>query len=58
MYTLLLTLLIIDSIVLLAVVLLQAGPGWPMLACGLVATGIGLVMLRRFIERYPVIDPA
>ena len=40
------------------VVSLQAKPGWPMLACGVVATIVGLVMLRRFIERYPVIDPA
>jgi len=40
------------------VVLLQAEPGWPMLACGVVATIIGLVMLRRFVERYPVIEAA
>ena len=43
---------------LLLVVLLQAEPGWPMLACGVVATIIGLVMLRRFVERYPVIEAA
>ena len=40
------------------VVLLQAEPGWPMLACGAVATVTGLFMLRRFVDRYPVIDPA
>lgn len=40
------------------VVLLQAEPGWPMLACGVVATIIGLAMLRRFVERYPVIEAA
>lgn len=40
------------------VVLLQAEPGWPMLACGAVATIIGLAMLRRFVERYPVIEAA
>jgi hypothetical protein len=40
------------------VVLLEAKPGWPMLACGAVATVVGLVMLRRFVERYPIIDPA
>lgn len=39
------------------VVSLQANPGWPMLACGVVATLVGLAMLRRFIERYPVIEP-
>lgn len=39
-----------------AVVLLEGQPGWPMLACGAVATVVGLVMLRRFVERYPVID--
>jgi len=37
------------------VVLLEADPGWPMLAGGAVATGVGVAMLRRFIERYPVI---
>jgi len=42
----------------IVVVLLEAKPGWPMLACGAVATVVGVVMLRRFIERYPVIDPA
>ncbi len=41
-----------------AVVALGANPGWPMLACGVVATVVGLVMLRRFIERHPVIEPA
>ena len=41
-----------------AVVALQAKPGWPMLACGTVATVVGLVMLRRFIERYPVVKPS
>ena len=40
------------------VVLLQAEPGWPMLACGAIATVTGLFMRRRFVERYPVIDPA
>lgn len=40
------------------VVLLGADPGWPMLVCGVVATGTGLVMLRHFVERYPVVDPA
>lgn len=40
------------------VVLLPAEPGWPMLAGGVVATATGLAMLRRFRQRYPVIDPA
>lgn len=38
------------------VVLLEARPGWPMLACGAVATVVGTVMLRRFVRRYPVHD--
>lgn len=42
----------------IVVVALEAEPGWPMLAAGVVATATGLVMLRRFVERYPVIDPA
>jgi hypothetical protein len=40
----------------LIVVLQQAEPGWPMLACGALATTIGLAMLRRFAERYPVVS--
>lgn len=40
------------------VVALEATPGWPMLVCGVVATAVGLVMLRRFVERYPVIGQA
>lgn len=40
----------------MVVVLLQATPGWPMLTGGAVATAVGLVMLRRFSERYPVIE--
>ena len=39
------------------VVVLEAKPGWPMLAAGAVATVAGLVMLRRFVERYPVVEP-
>lgn len=38
------------------VVLLQAEPGWPMLVAGVVATSVGLYLLRRFGERYPVVD--
>ena len=37
-----------------AVELADAEPGWPMLACGVGATITGLVMLRRFVKRYPV----
>jgi len=37
-----------------AVGLADAEPGWPMLVCGVGATLTGLVMLRRFVERYPV----
>lgn len=40
------------------VVLLQAQPGWPMLATGAVATVVGLIMVRRFVQRYPVIEEA
>ena len=39
-----------------AVVLLEAKPGWPMLAGGAVATAVGVVMLRRFVTRYPVVQ--
>lgn len=39
------------------VVLLEARPGWPMLAAGCTATAVGLVLLRRFVARYPVIEP-
>lgn len=39
------------------VVALAAAPGWPMLACGSVATVTGIVMLRRFVERHPVVAP-
>jgi hypothetical protein len=41
----------------LVVVALEAAPGWPMLACGAVATVVGLVMLRRFVELHPVMAP-
>jgi hypothetical protein len=39
-----------------AAVALQTEPGWPISAAGIVATIVGLVMLRRFVARYPVID--
>ncbi len=39
----------------LVAVALGAEPGWPMLGCGLVATVVGGVMLRRFMQHYPVI---
>ena len=41
-----------------AVVAVGAEPGWPMLTSGVVATIVGSAMLRRFIERYPVIESA
>ena len=40
----------------LVAVALQAEPGWPILSAGVLATIVGLVMLRRFVARYPVID--
>jgi len=40
----------------MVVVSLEAEPGWPMLAAGIVAAIVGLAMLRRFVARYPVID--
>lgn len=33
----------------------DANPGWPILIGGIVATVTGLLMLRRFVDRYPVI---
>lgn len=36
------------------VVALGSMPGWPMLATGVVATAVGLVMLYAFVRRYPV----
>jgi hypothetical protein len=39
------------------VVALASPPGWPMLACGSVATASGIVLLRRFVERHPVVAP-
>jgi len=38
-----------------AVELADAEPGWPMLACGVAATITGSFMLRRFVERHPVV---
>lgn len=40
----------------LLTVLAEALPGWPMLATGLIATGVGSVMVWRFIRRYPVAE--
>ena len=40
------------------VVVTEANPGWPMLACGVVATIIGLILFNRFAHRYRVIEPS
>jgi hypothetical protein len=40
----------------LVVAWLEAEPGWPMLAGGATAMVVGTVLLRRFVERHPVIE--
>ena len=40
----------------LLTVLAEAMPGWPMLATGVIATAVGIVMVRRFVRRYPVVE--
>lgn len=36
----------------------EAGPGWPMLAAGVVITITGTVMLARFLRSNPVVETA
>lgn len=38
-------------------VVFQTEPGWPMVAAGAVALACGLLLLRRFVGRYPVVEP-
>jgi hypothetical protein len=39
-----------------AVVAAQANPGWALLAGGLTATVVGVVLLRHFVHRYPPVE--
>jgi hypothetical protein len=42
----------------IAVVVAGANPGWALLAGGATATIVGVVLLFRFVGRYPVVDRA
>jgi hypothetical protein len=37
--------------------LLGTEPGWPMLPAGAIAAASGAILLRRFVRRYPSIEP-